>query len=316
MTPSGFHPIGSVPRSELTRLFDEEAAMWAKDLRWSFAPTRGRLEAALDEGTLQGLVAKDDLGACAYATYAFDCGHGVVGSVFASARARRQGTEERLVQGILNRLQNLRPNIIDCQTLFSSEPSLRAPFFARGFESAARVYMTIERADWLAARRKPLSPSPRTKPTHRTDLKALTRLIYAAHLETHRKDASSSFDSLDSCERILRQIVLDEVCGPFDSLGSRRVEANGRIIAASLLTWPLPDVAHISEVATDPAHRREGLARHCLAESLADAFERGQASSATLSVTASNQGALALYESMGFVPRIRYESHVLREADP
>jgi ribosomal protein S18 acetylase RimI-like enzyme len=71
-------------------------------------------------------------------------------------------------------------------------------------------------------------------------------------------------------------------------------------------------VAHISEVATAPDHRRQGLARHCLAESLENAFERGNASSATLSVTASNRAALALYESMGFVPRIRYESHVLR----
>ena len=313
MTTSAFVPIGSVPRADLARLFDEEGVMWANDLRWNFAPTRGRLEAALDDGTLNGLVANDDQGACAYATYALDDGHGIVGSVFASARSRARGVEERLVQRILNRLRVLRPRVIDSQTLFSSAPGLKEPFAAQGFESAARLYMTIDRDAWSPAS-KVVSTSAPSKPTHRTDLRPVARLVYEAHIETHRLDASSSFDTIESCERILRQIVLDEVCGSFDSSGSRRIEADGRLLAASLLTWPLPGVAHISEVATSPSHRRLGLARQCLTESLASAFERGEASCATLSVTASNRPALALYESLGFVPRIRYESHVLRNA--
>lgn len=311
MATSVFHPIGSVPRADLDRLFDEEGARWARDLRWNFAPTRGRLEAALDDGTLNGLVAHDELGACAYVTYALDSGHGIIGSVFASERARGGGLESLLVERILNRLQALQPRVIDCQTLFSSDPGLKAPFLAHGFESADRLYMTIDRPAWLSGRRA-LAPRRRSKPTHRTDLRAVARLVYEAHIESHGLDASSSFDTLESCERILRQIVLDEVCGPFDSLGSRRIEADGRLVAACLLTWPLQGVAHVSEVATSPGHRHQGLARHCLAESLESAFEGGQASCATLSVTASNRAALALYESMGFVPSIRYQSHVLR----
>ena len=201
--------------------------------------------------------------------------------------------------------------MIDCQTLFSSDPGLHEPFRSHGFESAARLYMTLDRSAWLAARR-PIAPGRRSKPTHRTDLRAVARLVYESHVETHRLDASSSFDTLESCERILRQIILDEVCGPFDSMGSRRIEAEGGLVAACLLTWPLGGVAHVSEVATAPDHRLRGLARHCLAESLENAFERSGASSATLSVTASNRAALTLYESMGFVTRIHYESHVLR----
>jgi ribosomal protein S18 acetylase RimI-like enzyme len=313
MSPGAFVPIGSAPRSDLARLFDEEGAMWVRDLRWSFTPTRHRLEAALDEGTLRGLVASDAEGACAYATYAIDGGNGIVGSVFASARARGKGMEETLVQRILNRLHSLQPSVIDCQTLFSSEPSLRAPFAERGFESAGRIFMVLERAEWLRTRAE--APSPRAStPTKRVHLASLARLVYDAHLETHRLDASSSFDSLESCERILRQIVLDEVCGPFDADGSRRIEENGGLVAACLLTWPLPGVAHVSEVATARLQRRKGLARQCLAESLERAFGVGGASSATLSVTASNDAALALYGSMGFVPLVRYESHVWRES--
>ena len=311
MPTSVLQPIGSVPRADLAALFDEEGAMWAKDLHWSFAPTRGRLEAALQDGTLHGLVAIDERGASGYATYAIDSGHGIVGSVFASARSRNRGVEGHLVGRILDRLKVLRPSVIDCQTLFSSAPSLKEPFASHGFESATRLYMTIDRASWLASRRPP-SAGRGSKPTHRTDLKAVARLVYEAHIATHDLDASSSFDTVESCERILRQIILDDVCGPFDSSGSRRIESGGTLLAACLLTWPLKGVAHISEVATTPLHRRQGLARQCLTESLENAFDRGSATCATLSVTASNAAALGLYESMGFTPAIRYESHVLR----
>ena len=287
--------------------------MWAQDLRWSFAPTRGRLEAALGDGTLNGLVVEDEEGACAYATYALESGHGIIGSVFASTRARGRGFESLLVDRILNRLLALQPKVIDCQTLFSSDPALLEPFASRGFESAVRIYMTLDRPAWLSGRR-PLARGLRSKPTHRTDLRGVARLVYEAHLDTHHLDASSSFDTLESCERILRQIILDEVCGPFDSMGSRRIEVDGKLAAACLLTWPLTGIAHVSEVATAPGHRLRGLARHCLAESLENAFERGRASSATLSVTASNRPALSLYESMGFSPWIHYGSHVLRTA--
>jgi ribosomal protein S18 acetylase RimI-like enzyme len=312
MATSPLHPIGSVPRGDLARLFDEEGSMWAKELRWNFAPTRGRLEAALSDGTLNGLVATDELGACAYATWAVDAGHGIVGSVFSSLRSRGHGLESLLVERILSRLEALRPDVIDCQTLFSSEPGLIDPFAAHGFESAARLYMTIDRTAWRGARPAASSGGRRSKPIHRTDLKTVARLVYEAHFETHDQDASSSFDTPESCERILRQIVLDEVCGPFDSMGSRRLEAGGKLLAACILTWPLGGVAHISEVATAPGHRLQGLARQCLNESLENAFDRGNASSATLSVTASNLPALRLYESIGFVPKIHYQSHVRR----
>ncbi len=306
-------PIAKVPRGELERLFDEEDARWACDLKWSFEPTRRRLEGAFAERTLEGFAARDHLGTCAYATYALEGGHGTVGTFFASSRSRAGGLEDLLVGLILDQLLARGARVIDCQTLFSSDPGLKEPFATRGFESAARIYMTVERGAWCASTRT--SPKTfETMPTYRSHLASAARLIYEAHAPSRDLDASSSFDTPDSCERVLRQLMLEEVCGPFDSLGSRRVEANGHTLALTLLTWPLPDVVHISEVATAPSSRRLGLARHCLTQALKTAFEQGGASCATLSVTASNQAALALYESMGFVPRIRYGSHVRRAA--
>lgn len=312
MTTRALHPIETVPKALLEPLLDEEASMWAARLKWSFTPSRRRLETALDEGIVNGFVARDEQGACAYATYSIDEEHGVLGSFFASDRARGQGLETLLVRRALANLLATGPKVVDCQTLFSSDPGLLDPFADCGFESAARIFMTIDRATWLRGRRAPFAPPHRSRPIHRTDLRAVARLVYEAHRETRGLDASSSFDTPDSCTRILRQIMLDEVCGSFDSAGSRRVEVNGEVLAISLVTWPLSGVAHVSEIATSPTWRRRGLARQCLAESLESAFERSGATMATLSVTASNRSALALYESVGFVPGIRYQSHVLR----
>lgn len=311
MQSCAVQPIESVPAILLGPLLDEEAAMWATDLRWSFAPSRGRLETALREGTVNGFVALDDRGPCAYATYSIQDDHGVIGSFFAASRSRGRGLEELLVTRVLDLLLKTPPGVVDCQTLFSTEPGLRDPFVARGFHSAPRIYMTLDRNAFRPGEgRQPAAL--RSRPTHRLDLRSLARLIFDAHEVSRANDASSSFDTLDSCTRILRQIMLDEVCGPFDSLASRRIERDGMALAACLLTWPMPGVAHVSEVATTPASRRKGLARQCLIEALESAFGRQAASHATLSVTASNLAARALYESIGFVSTIQYHSHVLR----
>jgi ribosomal protein S18 acetylase RimI-like enzyme len=304
-----------VPRVELDRLFDEEASMWKHELSWSFEPTRHRLNSALEDGTIAGFAITDEAGACAYATYAVNDGQGIVGSFFASERARGRSVEATLVSQVLNRLVARNLRVIDCQTLFSSNPGLSAPFVERGFESARRIYMTAERSAWTASRTDgtPVLPSNPIRPA---EVRSVARLVHHAHEETRWLDASSSFDTLAACEKILSQVVLDEVCGPFDSPGSRRIEVNGETVAACLLTWPLPEVAHLSEVATAKSHRRRGLARQCVAESLARVFEGTNAQAVTLSVTASNRAALGLYESMGFTPRIFYQSHVRREPQP
>jgi len=63
--------------------------------------------------------------------------------------------------------------------------------------------------------------------------------------------------------------------------------------------WLVVDELHITLVATDPAHRRQGLGRQVLAALLAAALEQG-ASRATLEVAATNPAALALYSGLGF----------------
>ena len=64
--------------------------------------------------------------------------------------------------------------------------------------------------------------------------------------------------------------------------------------------WILADEAHITTLAVHPDRRREGIARRLMDAVLEEAIKRG-AVCATLEVRASNEGAIRLYEEMGFV---------------
>lgn len=68
----------------------------------------------------------------------------------------------------------------------------------------------------------------------------------------------------------------------------------------------------VNSVVTDPAFRRQGLARRAVAAVLAWAHERCGATGACLSVVAENDPARALYASMGFTREI-YRYHYRRK---
>ena len=63
--------------------------------------------------------------------------------------------------------------------------------------------------------------------------------------------------------------------------------------------WLVVDELHITAVAVDPAHRRQGLGRRVL-ELLLERAAAAGAAHATLEVAASNGAALALYGRCGF----------------
>lgn len=75
--------------------------------------------------------------------------------------------------------------------------------------------------------------------------------------------------------------------------------ADGQVIGYGG-AWVLIDEAHITNVAVHPEYRGRSIGRKLMVEVLARAKERG-AECATLEVRASNDPAIKLYESMGFV---------------
>jgi ribosomal-protein-alanine N-acetyltransferase len=73
----------------------------------------------------------------------------------------------------------------------------------------------------------------------------------------------------------------------------------GERIVGFIVSWLIHDEVHVLNVAVDPAHRRRGLARALMEQ----AHARGRSSGArlvTLEVRRGNEGARALYRSLGY----------------
>ena len=89
------------------------------------------------------------------------------------------------------------------------------------------------------------------------------------------------------------------------------VEADGRVIATTLVTFP-EGSAYVSNVVVDAAYRRRGYARLMLEEARKTAV-RAKRRYIVLDVLENNTGARALYESLGYRP-IRSRSQFVHES--
>lgn len=72
--------------------------------------------------------------------------------------------------------------------------------------------------------------------------------------------------------------------------------------------WLVVDEGHITTVAVDPLHRRQGIGRTLTLEILKRCRERGMLCS-TLEVRASNEPAIKLYEALGYVTTARRKGY-------
>jgi ribosomal protein S18 acetylase RimI-like enzyme len=89
------------------------------------------------------------------------------------------------------------------------------------------------------------------------------------------------------------------------------VEADGRVVATTLVTFPV-GAAYVSSVVVDGPYRRRGYARQMLNEALATA-RRAKREFIVLDVLESNTGARALYDSLGYRP-LQSRFHLLQDA--
>ena len=103
-------------------------------------------------------------------------------------------------------------------------------------------------------------------------------------------------------ERLSIEDALEKPRGDNFILGAFLKEKNTLVGIAALITTPLlkgRHCGHVRSVFVDPAHRRHGLARQ-LITNLIEGAEQSGLRYARLEVVAENEGAVTLYESLGF----------------
>ena len=148
------------------------------------------------------------------------------------------------------------------------------------------------------------APLPPTLTAHHPapeDQPAFARLMFDAYAGTVDDEGETLADAEAEMARIFAGAY-----GPFDPECSFLARDAGEVVSASLITQfegrPL-----IAYTFTTPRRQRKGLARALLTRSIAALRDRGD-TTLVLFVTASNDPAEHLYESLGFTEDVSRES--------
>ena len=314
---------------QLRPLLEQESRLWSERLRWDYRSSADLLLQYLDARVLPGFVALDRGRVCGYIFCVHEGSKAVIGDVFAVADASSQPTvdvENTLLTHLLEMLQNS-PNVsrIEAQLLLHGEGLHKRPFLQNGFRIYPRLFMECEvgagaadasGGDGAAARDQAdalvqTAPGIELRKWSPEDFTAAGELIqqcYLGHLDSR---INNQYRSVAGSLRFLHNIVRFPGCGVFDAETSLVLHdaSSGGLIGLLLCSRVRQDVAHITQICVAQNYRRRKLGKLLVQECLGLLKERGF-SALTLTVTAANRDAVALYESFGFKVAHRFDAMV------
>ncbi len=122
-----------------------------------------------------------------------------------------------------------------------------------------------------------------------------------------RKLELGDLNAIETIERVSyptpwsRSMFASELAKP-SSLSLAAVEPGTGELVGYLIISRYVDAWHVMNLAVAPAHRRVGIARHLL-DRLFEVTAEDERRGYTLEVRVSNEGAIKLYEGMGFEAR-------------
>lgn len=131
---------------------------------------------------------------------------------------------------------------------------------------------------------------------------------YATHIDSRIND---QYRTVAGARRFLYNIVQYPGCGTFYRPASYAAfeGLSGRLCGISLASLVAPESGHITQICVSPAMRGTGVGHALLRQSLLTLKEMA-CRSVSLTVTASNQNAVELYERVGFRTVRRFSAYV------
>jgi ribosomal protein S18 acetylase RimI-like enzyme len=279
-------------------LLQEEADHWQDELLWDFRDVSGAVATSLDRGDLVGRVAEDILRPVGYAFYLRETGRAVLGSIFVSQTHRGVGLEEMLVEDLLvEAMGGAAFERIECQTLFSTAPSVTRCFQRNGFKGRPRHYMVLDLARSVIG--APTVPDVRLRHLRREDLDAAAAVVHESHLGSIDAALNLTYATPAHCRVFVDTIVLRAGCGRFDPDSSLIAESADGVVGVVLGSRLSRDNGHICQVSVRRDVQRAGLGSALVLRAL-ESFRRQGLRWASLSVTVDNERALRLYRRLGF----------------
>src|SRR5258706_927488 len=302
---------------DLRPLLEEEANIWSRLLSWDYSSSTEMVLRYLDSKILPGYAAVDGGRVLGYAFFVYEASKGVIGDLFVangSAVSRAEDIEAVLLKHSIETLQQS-PGIHRAEAQLLLHPSGRvAPsFLESGFRRHPRLFMVTDlgrNVEAPAALNSEIEIRPWTEQDYQATAVAITA-CYRDHVDSEIND---QYRTLNGSLRFLHNIVRFPGCGQFDPESSFVAynRALRMIVGVILCSRIRRDAGHVTQVCVLPEYRSHGIG-DALLHRAAQALRAHGLGLLTLTVTQANEGAVHLYERLGFATQHVFDAFVWEE---
>jgi ribosomal protein S18 acetylase RimI-like enzyme len=294
--------LRSLRAHDLSPLLLDETIEWRRELDWDYSKSADLVRRFADGPGLTGVALLDGGEVAGYAYAGFEGHKGLIWDVYVRPGWRSGNAEVVLFRLLLDALiETSRVRRIECQLMLvepASAKTLQRERFVRLFE---RVLMTRNITFSLPAGRASTivkSRFERWSDNHYDAAATVLSLAYTGHVDSQFNDRYRTFAG---AMQFLHELVQFPGCSTFCQEASWLAfdESTGQVAGVALSSFIAGDVAHIAELCVMPEARGAGLGYELLRRSV-EASRSAGAKRISLTVTAANDKALALYARCGF----------------
>lgn len=306
LNPASLHTspvvdLRSISSAELEPVLQEEIAAWRNELDWDFEKSADLVRRFVDLRALNGSALIEDRRVTGYLYYVLEENKGLVGDLYVRQDLRTPEREDLLLDSAISAIA-ANPHIrrVESQLMMLSYDPRRVLPRAETACNFDRNFMRIElpRAELAEGHVRSPMYIERWSDLYQDGAAQLIARAYAGHVDSRIND---QYRSVLGARRFLHNIVEYPGCGTFFRTASYAAfeAATGRLCGVSLASLVAQDCGHITQICVAPNVRGTGIGHALLRRSLLTLREVG-CRAASLTVTSSNEDAVALYERVGF----------------
>ncbi len=294
---------------ELHPLLLEETAGWASVLDWDFTKSADLVRRFVDLRALSGYALVEHGVVVGYLYYVLEEYKGLVGDLYVPRDRRNLGYEDHLLEvGLESIRQQPQISRVESQILMLDFVPFRQLPYAAYAAAYERNYMRAElaTADLRAGNMRAEASIERWADQFHDAAAEVIAEAYTGHVDGRIND---QYKSAAGARRFLYNIVQFPGCGTFFRPASfAAFNSEGGLCGLSLASLISTDCGHITQICVSPTVRGKGVGHELLRRSMESMKEVG-CRACSLTVTAVNRDAVALYERVGFRTVRRFSAY-------
>ncbi len=295
---------------DLEPVLDEETAAWKAALDWDFTPSAELVVRFVNMQALSGYALLVNRRIAGYCYSIAEESKGLIGDIYVKRQHRNWLRENRLLEAVLVELwKRAAVERVESQLMMLDSQIDRPMPFPHRMSTFRRTFMMRQTGRPLVEGRAADRMLLESWRDERLEEAAhLIHACYGGHVDSLIND---QYQSPAGARRFLLNIVQYPGCGRFCQPASFLAfdKRSGVPCGMVLSSVVAVDVGHITQLCVLPEARGQGVGYELMRRALDELAGYGCAK-VSLTVTSANEGAIALYERLGFSRQREFAAHV------